>query len=78
MKRPRRLLSRKLWMGLFGAVSPYVARLATKELSVGTAVTLSVLSVISYVLAEGATDVAGMRTNNDRPNSEGGNDADNP
>jgi hypothetical protein len=60
-KSSHRLASRKLWAGIFGAVSPIVTQAITGAVGWPVAAGLSVVSAVGYLLAQGAEDAAGAK-----------------
>lgn len=57
----RKLTSRKFWLGIIGALAPYVVRAAGGDIDTRTAVALSTGALIAYVLAEAGVDIAAVR-----------------
>jgi hypothetical protein len=53
-----RLASRKLWLGIFGALSPIATQAITGQVGWPTAAGLSIVSVVGYLLAQGGEDKA--------------------
>ena len=50
--------SRKLWAGAFGAVAPIITQAITGAVGWPVAAGLSAVAVVSYLLSQGAVDVA--------------------
>jgi hypothetical protein len=57
-KSEHRMASRKVWAGIFGAVSPILTQAITGAVGWPVAAGLSVLSVIGFLAAQGSEDTA--------------------
>ena len=55
-----KLKSRKFWMGVFGAVAPYISKIASGQVTWKQAIVASTAAVVAYILGEASTDVAGV------------------
>jgi len=55
-----KLKSRKFWMGVFGAVAPYVMKALSGEVTWKQVIVASTTAIVAYILGESSTDVAGI------------------
>jgi len=55
-----KLKSRKFWMGVFGAIAPYVMKALSGEVTWKQAIVASTTAIVAYILGEASTDVAGI------------------
>lgn len=55
---PEKLKSRKFWFGVGGAIAPILTQVATGQVGWTEALAMSVGVAITYILGQGAEDVA--------------------
>lgn len=62
----KKLTSRKFWLAVLGAITPYGIAALTGELSTTEAARLSTAAVVTYILAEAGIDIKGAGRGADR------------